>query len=86
MRTWEQAQQKARRQTIFQSNGALVIPRSDKPTICNIHLVLAHAIDALAEVQESQKKELLFLVDRAYNCGKRMAAKLDFYHGKYPHE
>lgn len=77
---WRQAQAKARRQSIWNKYGNLVPPQSySKLSICNVQLMIAEKVIKSPTLSVQEKDEMLKLVDKAYNLGKRMAAKLDFY-------
>ena len=72
-------QEKARRQTIYCKDGSLRRTQSYvKRSICNVHLILAEEIEK-GLYPDSEKIKLLLLVDEAYQLGKRMATKLDYY-------
>lgn len=71
-------QQRARNQSIWYK-GKLQPPRSEKRTICNVHLELANKIDSAFLMSEKDRAYLLKLVDEAYNMGKRMDNALDYY-------
>ena len=70
-------QHRARRQSIWYK-GKLLLPRSGKRTICNVHLELVQEIIAL-KLPEDIEKKLLVLIDEVYNMGKRMDNALDYY-------
>lgn len=64
--------------TIFMPDGSLVPIMSEKRTICNVHLMLAHLTQkAFGDAQVRIK--MLQLIDEAYDMGKRMDKGLMFY-------
>ena len=76
---FEAKQLKARRQTIFLKDGSILAPKSEtKRSICNVQLILAREISN-TKLSRTEKNKLLLIIDEAYNLGKRMANKLDFY-------
>lgn len=62
--------------------GRLQEPRSDKPSICNIHLEIAQEIFRLVTFEED-RTALLGLVDLAYHMGKKMDRKLREYKSEF---
>ncbi len=55
-----------------------------KPTICRVHLEIAHRVNASAGMAPGEKRRVLDLIDQAYDFGKRMDTKLAEYRNRFP--
>lgn len=74
---WADIQAKARRQSIYDKHGSLIAPKSyHKLSICNVHLRIAEMVAKSETLSLQEKEQLMPLIDKAYNLGKRMDAKL----------
>jgi hypothetical protein len=71
---------RVKRSTIFsdKAKSELVPNNYKKPTICRIHMDLAHKIDR-CKLPRAERRDLLQLVDVVFDMGKRMDEKLSFY-------
>lgn len=72
---------KVAKSTIYK-NGKVIEPKETSyklHTICAVHQVLAWKIDKMLP-DSDEKKEILDMLDKCYNYGKRMGDKLKWYH------
>ena len=64
--------------TIFMKDGSLMPLISNKQTICNVHLELAHEVCKCVPDPEN-KRRMLMLIEKLFDMGKRMDKGLAYY-------